>query len=166
MSEATEKQAMKTGEKVGVTFFHSTKSASCKGGFWQFSSEQARQPYVVRIRHLQSGLNPAVSQSLRETFGLTKLGLEVLLDISSSTLERRKKAGKPLDLTTSEKLDRIAEVSHLAHAVFDDRAKAVEWMKKSNASLGDEAPIMLCRTELGAKQVRRVLHAMDWSGAV
>ncbi|TDX32151.1 hypothetical protein DFO67_102100 [Modicisalibacter xianhensis] len=53
MSEATEKQAMKTGEKVGVTFFHSTKSASCKGGFWQFSSEQARQPYVVRIRHLQ-----------------------------------------------------------------------------------------------------------------
>ena len=37
-------------------------------------------------------------------------------------------------------------------------------MSKPNKSLGTSAPIMLCETEIGAKQVHRVLQALEWGG--
>ena len=43
--------------------------------------------------------------------------------------------------------------------VFEDRNAATNWMSKPNGVLGGNAPVLLCETEFGAKQARRVLHA-------
>ena len=56
-------------------------------------------------------------------------------------------------------------VCQLAEEVFESRLAAADWMSRANRSLGGQAPIMLCETEIGAKQVRRVLNALDWGGA-
>ena len=37
---------------------------------------------------------------------------------------------------------------------------AIEWLSRSNEALGGQEPIMLCSTDIEAKQVRRLLHAM------
>lgn len=55
--------------------------------------------------------------------------------------------------------------NNLAQEVFESRDAAAKWMSKSNKSLGISAPIILCETEIGAKQVCRVLQALEWGGA-
>ena len=66
----------------------------------------------------------------------------------------------------SERLDRIAEITHQAVAVFESEEQAVAWMSRPNDALGVMTPVMLCQTEIGARQVRRVLAALEWGGVV
>ena len=87
------------------------------------------------------------------------------MNTSISALERRRRDVKNLNLVASERLDRIAFVCHLATDVFEDKQAAIDWLSRSNEILGDQPPIMLCETEIGVKQIRRVLHAMEWGGA-
>lgn len=69
-----------------------------------------------------------------------------------------------LDSVASERMDRIASVSHQAEKVFEDRNAAAQWMSRPNQALDGKKPILLCETEIGAKQVRRVLHALEAGG--
>lgn len=64
----------------------------------------------------------------------------------------------------SARLYRIASVSELAEKVLEDRNAADQWMSKPNQALGNRVPILLCETEIGAKHVRRVLHALESGG--
>ncbi len=89
-----------------------------------------------------------------------------LLNLSLSTYERRKKDEKPLDSVASERLDRLASVAILAEEVFEDKEEAAQWLAAPNEALGGNSPVMLCETEIGAKQVRRVLNALEWGGVV
>ncbi|QOR37407.1 DUF2384 domain-containing protein [Billgrantia diversa] len=57
-------------------------------------------------------------------------------------------------------------VARLAEAIFEDRDKAITWLARPNEALGGQPPYMLCGTETGAKQVKRILHALDWGGVV
>ncbi|MDY0834183.1 MbcA/ParS/Xre antitoxin family protein [Pseudomonas sp. SED1] len=64
----------------------------------------------------------------------------------------------------SERMDRIASVSHQAEKVFEDRNAAAQWMLRPNQALDGKEPILFCVTEIGAKEVRRVLHALEAGG--
>jgi putative toxin-antitoxin system antitoxin component (TIGR02293 family) len=102
--------------------------------------------------------------AFRLAFNLTARDLETLLNASISTLERRRREQKNLDPVASERLDRIVTVSHLAEEIFEAQVAATLWMSTSNYALGGTTPIMLCETEIGAKQVRRVLQALEYGG--
>ena len=91
-------------------------------------------------------------------------GFVELFNISLSTYERKKKADQALDLVTSERLDRLASVAVLAEQVFEDKDAAAQWLERPNQALGGLTPLSLCDTEIGANQVRRVLHALEWGG--
>ncbi|MNE98446.1 hypothetical protein D3C80_1969560 [compost metagenome] len=99
------------------------------------------------------------------TFDLQENCLETLLNMSISTLRRRASEQKRLNSVASERLDRIAVVCHLAEEVFESREAATRWMSKPNKALGEGTPVMLCETEIGSKQVRRVLRTLEWGGA-
>lgn len=64
----------------------------------------------------------------------------------------------------SECLQRVAFVSRLAEEVFESREEVSQWMTRPNKGLGGSTPIMLCETEAGAQQVRRMLQALEWGG--
>ncbi|WP_310650412.1 MbcA/ParS/Xre antitoxin family protein [Pseudomonas sp. FW305-20] len=106
----------------------------------------------------------ALIRAFRLAFNLQDRHLETLLNASMSTLERRRRGQKNLDPVASERLDRIATVSHLAEEIFETPVTATDWMSTPNTALGGDAPIMLCETELGGKQVRRVLQSLEWGG--
>ncbi|HUE94651.1 type II toxin-antitoxin system Xre/ParS family antitoxin [Pseudomonas sp.] len=114
---------------------------------------------------IKEGFSAYLVHAIRVTFDLQERNLATLLNASISTLERLMREQKPLDSVASERLDRIAAVAHLADAVFESREAAAQWMSKPNKALGGSTPIMLCETEIGAKQVRRVLQALEWGGA-
>lgn len=136
-----------------------------RADFWDFIAVQASLSEGQRLVAIQDGVSPAIYKSLVDTFVLRDAHVAALLNTSLSTLERRLRESKPLDLVASERLDRIATVTHLAEEVFADREAAAKWMSSPNTALGGSTPIMLCKTEIGATQVKRVLHALEWGGA-
>lgn len=133
--------------------------------FWKFSANRFLLNDSERLLQIKEGFSAQLYQAVRLTFGLQERSLETLLNASISTLERRRREQKNLDPVASERLDRIATVCHLAEEVFESKVEAALWMSKPNKALGGSTPIMLCETEIGAKQVRRVLQALEWGGA-
>ena len=133
--------------------------------FWRFSAPRQSLTDSERLQQIKVGFPAELFQIVRSAFGLQEHHLETLFRASISTLERRQREHQNLDPVASERLDRVASVSHLTEGVFDDQVRAVQWMSMPNKALGGIAPIMLCETEIGAKQVRRILQTLEWGGA-
>ncbi|WP_223434496.1 MULTISPECIES: antitoxin Xre/MbcA/ParS toxin-binding domain-containing protein [unclassified Pseudomonas] len=133
--------------------------------FWRFSSDRESLTDSERLYQIKVGFPTELVQVFRWAFDLQDRQLETLLNASMSTLERRRRIHKHLDPVASERLDRIATVSHLAEKILETPVTAANWMSTPNKALGGTAPIMLCETEIGAKQVRRLLQALEWGGA-
>lgn len=132
--------------------------------FWRFSSPRESLTDSERLQQIKLGFPADLIQVFRWAFDLQDRQLETLLNASIATLERRRRAQKNLGPVASERLDRIATVSHLAEEIFETPVTAAHWMSTPNKALGGTAPIMLCETEIGAKQVRRVLQTLGWGG--
>ncbi|MBR2515265.1 MAG: DUF2384 domain-containing protein [Halomonas sp.] len=133
--------------------------------FWQFVTGQALRNESERLKSIHEGLSPTLFLAVRETFQLQDKQVAALLNVSVSTLHRRRREGEHLDSVASERLDRMATVSHLAMKVFESEPAAIYWLSHSNEALGEQAPIMLCGIDIEAKQVRRLLHAIECGGA-
>jgi putative toxin-antitoxin system antitoxin component (TIGR02293 family) len=133
--------------------------------FWAFANRHYALRESERLIQIKKGFPVQLFQAMRLTFNLQQEMVAILFNGSASTFERRIREDQALDTVASERLDRIASVSNLAHGVFENQDAAAKWMSVPNKALGDIAPILLCETEIGAKQVRRVLHALEWGGA-
>ena len=87
------------------------------------------------------------------------------LNVSISTVNRRLKDGKLLDAVASERVVRLLQIALLARDLFENDELAARWLSTPNDALGGVNPITLCDTELGARQVRRILRAIEWGHA-
>jgi len=134
--------------------------------FWLIANKLRGCSEGERLLAIQTGFPASWIRATREAFKLSNELLEALFNASISTLERRQKQQQPLDSVASERLDRLAMIATQAADVFEAPEKASRWMVTANAALGEQTPIHLCETEIGAKQVRRVLAAMEYGGVV
>ncbi|WP_397448079.1 antitoxin Xre/MbcA/ParS toxin-binding domain-containing protein [Pseudomonas sp. NA-150] len=134
--------------------------------FWLIAHELRDRSESERLKHIQTGFPATWVRATREAFKLSNELLESLFNASISTLERRQKQQQPLDSVASERLDRVAIIATQAAEVFEAPDKASRWMVTANAALGDATPLHLCESEIGARQVRRVLAAMEYGGVV
>lgn len=132
--------------------------------FWKVARILGDMSESDRIKWIKAGFSVDVADAAKQTFKMTSQGLGELLNVSVATYERRRRDAKPLDAAASERLDRIATVALLAEDVFEDKQTAAEWMASPNAALGESIPVMHCETAIGAQQVRRILHALEWGG--
>ena len=132
--------------------------------FWTLAHARAKLTETQRLAEIKAGLGTEWVLSMKEVFHVSTH----LLLILRMLLPRRWSVGRsnlPLDQVASERLDRLASVALLAEEVFEDKQAAADWMSEPNQSLGGRQPLSLCDTEIGANQVRRVLHAIEWGGA-
>lgn len=132
--------------------------------FWTMADLLARKSEGERIKVIHEGMDSSWLQAVGTTFEMNRSSLARFVNLSETTLDRRLKAGTTLDQVASERLDRIAQVAMLAKSVFEAEQAAAKWMATDNDTLGGKAPLQMCDTELGARQVRRVLHAIEWGG--
>ena len=128
--------------------------------FWLIADQLTARTEHQRLRYIQAGFPPGWVKATRAAFKLSSRRLEQLLNVSMSTLERRQRHSQPLDLVTSERLDRVAHIATQAAARFGDHAMASRWMVSRHPALGGQTPIRLCETEIGARQVRRLLRGL------
>ena len=111
---------------------------------------------------IREGFPHAVLGELLRSSGLTLKELADALDLSSRSLQRRRRGR--LAQFESDRLYRMARLLALARESLGDDARAGRWFKRANRALGGVAPIAAIDTELGARQVENLLGRIAYGG--
>jgi putative toxin-antitoxin system antitoxin component (TIGR02293 family) len=122
----------------------------------------AEKPPLEVLAQLRQGLPAAMFEQVASTLGLSTSLLAEKLGIARRTVTRKQGSGAPLSPGTSEKLLRVARVRNLGRTLFTSDEAVSEWLSKSDASLGDMAPLDLLDTDLGAREVENLLRALAY----
>jgi len=102
---------------------------------------------------------PAIAvRKVAESLELTSEELEPI--ISRRTLDRRVKGAQRLTSEESDRLVRLARIGALAIDTFEDRTKALAWLRRPNRALGGISPIEIGNTDPGAKLIEEILGRM------
>jgi len=123
-------------------------------------SAKAKHPTEL-IRQIQKGLRFAELQTLQDKIDLPLKQLAGKLFISRSTLQRRKSAGR-LSPDESDKIMRFSQLLEHATKVFGDVDRARAWLKHPQRGLGGAVPLDYAETEIGAREVDRLLGRIDY----
>jgi len=129
----------------------------------------------VRIG-FKSSNNMEIDQNIRSNKipleVISKLGKELdlndqkvymLVNISSSTVSRRKKEGKGLNSDEAGRVYRIASIISLAESTLGEHERSIRWLKTPAKFLGGAVPLELLVTEAGADEVRKLLLRIEHS---
>jgi len=133
--------------------------------FWEFVALQDVMTELDRLAAIGIGLTAALPTSMRDALNISFPDVARLLNTSTATLERRLKNDTPLDLVASERLDRIARIANMAEGILGGREEVANWLVRPHPSLDWAEPLSLCETEIGARQVKRILSAIEWGNA-
>lgn len=116
----------------------------------------------IEAAHLvQRGLTFRRLQDFQEASGLSLEQISRVASISARTLSRRQEEGR-LKSDESDRLVRVARVFDLAVGLFEgDRAGAREWLEKPQAALGGEVPLEFSSTDVGAREVEKLIARLE-----
>lgn len=112
---------------------------------------------------IRQGFPPVVVDELMRASGLTLKELATALDLSTRSLQRRRRTGR-LARYESDRLYRLARIVALADEFLGDHETAIRWLKRPNRALGGVAPVAALDTELGARQVENILGRIAYGG--
>ena len=124
----------------------------CSGGKATFGGPRATSRWIA-------GCNV---ERVASTLGLSTSLLAEKLGIARRTVTRKQGSGTPLSPGTSGSFcGWHACAISVARCSRPDEAVS-EWLSKSDASLGDMAPLDLLDTDLGAREVENLLRALAY----
>ncbi len=112
---------------------------------------------------IREGFPPGVVGKVMQSSGLTLKEVADALDLSTRSLQRRRKSGR-LARFESDRLYRLARIVALAGEYLGDAARARRWLKRPNRALGGIAPVEALDTELGARTVENILGRIAYGG--
>jgi putative toxin-antitoxin system antitoxin component (TIGR02293 family) len=121
---------------------------------------KAKHPHEL-IRRIQKGLQFSELQALQDKIDMPLEQLAGKLSISRSTLQRRKTAGR-LSSDESGKVMRFSQLLEHATKVFGNVDRACGWLKHPQRGLGGAIPLDYAETEIGAREVDRLLGRIDY----
>jgi putative toxin-antitoxin system antitoxin component (TIGR02293 family) len=130
--------------------------------FWDYVSQQSKMSEAERLTNIRHGLSAELPVNMCAAFDLDLSEAATILQASKSTLEQHARKSVPLSLGASERLDRVAQVAGLALEVLEGPNEAAKWLTRPHPALVNEIPIFLCDTEIGARQIRRILSGIEW----
>jgi putative toxin-antitoxin system antitoxin component (TIGR02293 family) len=134
-------------------------------GFSQWKKNLVKANPGARIKIVRGGAVPSLLVSGSEHFGMSRNLFARLLGISPATAERKIKTNSLLGQVETERLERIALIENEAEKVFGASTMARDWLTNTNTALGN-TPLSMLDTETGAGEVRKVLAAIAYGGAV
>jgi putative toxin-antitoxin system antitoxin component (TIGR02293 family) len=109
------------------------------------------------IRILDKGLPVSSWEKLVSSLGVNEQAVAYAVQITLTTLSRRKKEGF-FSNTESERIFRLVRLVSKARQVFSNPEALGEWFNEPNHGLGDSTPLDFARTPIGATEVERVLE--------
>jgi len=121
-----------------------------RDGYSAFPSAPLR-----RIETVREGLPVADIDDLLTSGRLTAVELDQLV-LPRKTLAHRRTMGR-LSPEQSDRLLRIVRILDAADETFQSSGKAAIWLRRPTAPLGGHAPLDLLDTDIGTREVERLL---------
>lgn len=119
---------------------------------------------MAAIARIRRGLPYADLAKLQDASGLSVAKIAQVAGLPKRTLVERKGVGK-FDPVQSQALARLEALYDLALSTFEgDADLARAWMAAPNPALAGNAPLSLADTDLGAREVERVLRQIENGG--
>lgn len=113
------------------------------------------------LKRLDEGLSFAAFERLKRRLKVSSQGLADAAMISRRTLARRKSTGR-LDPDESDRLVRIARVFSRSIELYGgNEDSARRWMMRPRPALGGPSPFEMARTEVGAREVEKLIHQLE-----
>ena len=110
---------------------------------------------------IQKGFRYQTFERFRRNIALPVETLMALIGIPRRTLTRRKLEGR-FAPEESDRLVRASRVYSKALQLFDgDRETASRWLITAQRGLGGEAPVVLSSTDVGAREVERLIDRLE-----
>jgi putative toxin-antitoxin system antitoxin component (TIGR02293 family) len=129
-------------------------------GYWSILGAKPNSPKAI-MKVIRGGLPYATIKLLQDTLELNRYQIATVLQMSSRTLERRKKSGK-LDSIESDRALRLFRVFWRARELYEgDQEAALKWLKRKNAALEGLAPEEMIETESGAVLVENLIGRLE-----
>lgn len=108
-------------------------------------------------RLLREGLPVSVLVKFRDNWGLTIMESASSISTPKSTLMRMLERRNRMASGDSDRVCRLASILALAEEYIGDRKKAQRWLRQPNQALGNQTPLRILDTEIGARRVERLL---------
>ena len=113
------------------------------------------------LKLVEKGLPFSALERFQRNIDLPFRELADAISIPLRTLDRRKSAGR-LEPEESDRAVRLSRVFGAALGLFEgDEEAARAWLKKRQATLGNQRPIELVRSEVGAREVERLIGRLE-----
>jgi putative toxin-antitoxin system antitoxin component (TIGR02293 family) len=119
----------------------------------------------ARISEIRKGAPASNLVGAAEALRLPRERVYELVGLSASTAKRKLAKGEALDPMSTERLTRLGAIEKLAEDTFGSPSLASEWLQTVNVGLGNVMPLSMLDTEIGCREVSRVLNAIAYGGA-
>lgn len=122
-------------------------------------------PPQAQISEIRKGAPASSLVGMAEALRVPRERIYELVGLSSSTAKRKLSKDETLDPLMTERLTRIGAIEKLAEDTFGDAGLASAWLQTGNLGLGNATPLSMLDTEIGCREVSRILNAIAYGGA-
>jgi putative toxin-antitoxin system antitoxin component (TIGR02293 family) len=113
------------------------------------------------LKRLEEGISYSAFERLKRRLSVSSQELADAALITHRTLARRKKAGR-FGPDESDRLVRLSRVFARAIELFEgDVEGARSWLMRPVLGLGNAVPFEMARTEVGAREVEKLIHQLE-----
>jgi len=114
----------------------------------------------LNVFAVREGLPVHTVESLAGCLHVTSATMQRWLSLSKQTYARRRKQGR-LSALESDRVVRYAELLHRAVELLGDIDAAAHWLNTPAVALDGEAPLDHAMTEIGARDVLRLIGRLE-----
>lgn len=118
-----------------------------------------------QIEHIRVGVNAPLLVGAAADLQVSQETLFGVVHLPVTTAKRKVSRNELLDPGVTERLARIAQIAQFATDVFGTDDKARQWLSANNLALGNATPLSMLDTEIGGREVERILQAIRYGMA-
>jgi putative toxin-antitoxin system antitoxin component (TIGR02293 family) len=133
-----------------------------EGAYWFVSliGLRSRDPIDI-FKHVEKGLAFTALERFQRSSGISTADLADAVVITVRTLHRRREQGR-LEPDESDRLLRVSRVFGKALDLFEGQTQAARrWLFTPQRALGGKEPIVLAKTDVGAREVEALVDRLE-----
>lgn len=152
-------------EQMRAAYVVSTPPRAAAGAWLVYRDHFLNSSAQTQISEIRKGAPASNLVGAAEALRLPRERVYELVGLSASTAKRKLAKDETLDSLMTERLTRLGAIERLAEETFGDALLASEWLQTINLGLGNVTPLSMLDTEIGCREVSRVLNAIAYGGA-
>jgi len=151
-----------SSEPVQIEAYREAIKGGRADAYWYVSLVGLRPQNPISIfKRVEKGLGFQAFVRLQRNTGWSMSDLADAAAIKPRTLHRRKQQGR-LEPEESDRLLRVSRIFGKALELFEGDAEAArQWLANPQSGLGGERPVVLAKTDLGAREVEALVERLE-----